>query len=116
MTDLENHCLHVLKTIYDCSIIFFFRYVDDILLCVDKKHIEDVIHVFNSYHNKFKFTYEIENDASIPFLDVKLIRRNNSIITNWFTKPTSSGRLINFDSNHPIKQKRATIHHIRSNR
>ena len=34
-----------------------------------------------------------------------IIRYNNTIITDWFNKPTSFGRLINFRSNHPKQQK-----------
>ena len=96
MSDLENHCLHELKTLHDCTLPFFYRYVDDILLCVDKKHINNILHIFNSYHEKLKFTHEMEVDSSIPCLDVKLIRKNNSITTNWYKKPTTSDRLINF--------------------
>ena len=41
-----------------------------------------------------------------------LIRHNNTIITDWFDKPTSSGRLINFLSNHPIRQKINIIYNL----
>ena len=34
-----------------------------------------------------------------------IIRYNNTIITDWFNKPTSSGRLINFCSDHPEQQR-----------
>lgn len=32
-----------------------------------------------------------------------LIKSNNSLITNWFQKPISSVRLINFSSSYPIQ-------------
>lgn len=48
---------------------------------------------------------EIENDSKINFLDMTLIRQNNRIITNWYQKDTSSGRILNFLSAHPYKMK-----------
>ena len=41
-----------------------------------------------------------------------IIRYNNTIITDWFNKPTSSGRLINFRSNHPKQQKINIIYNL----
>ena len=41
-----------------------------------------------------------------------LIRYNNTIITDWFNKPTSSGRLINFRSNHPKQQKINIVYNL----
>ncbi|XP_011883882.1 PREDICTED: uncharacterized protein LOC105571024 [Vollenhovia emeryi] len=42
---------------------------------------------------------------SINFLDTTIIRNNENLLTNWFRKPSFSGRYINFYSNHPIKYK-----------
>ena len=53
---------------------------------------------------------EREINNSVPFLDTLLIRLNdNRVILNWYQKPTSSGRYINYHSNHPMGQKRNTI-------
>ena len=41
-----------------------------------------------------------------------IIRYNNTIITDWFNKPTSSVRLINFRSNHPEQQKINIIYNL----
>ena len=40
------------------------------------------------------------------------MRRGNKLITNWFRKPTCSGRYINFFSSHPIKHKINTIYNL----
>ncbi|KAI4476983.1 hypothetical protein M0804_013163 [Polistes exclamans] len=49
---------------------------------------------------------EVENNGTLPFLDMNIIRNEDgSILTNWYVKPTSSGRCINYNSNHPISQK-----------
>lgn len=66
--------------------------------------------LFNSYDPNLQFTIEAEKENSIAFLDLVLIRKpNGSIITNWYTKPTASGRIINFMSDHPLQQKISTV-------
>ncbi|EFN72420.1 hypothetical protein EAG_02276, partial [Camponotus floridanus] len=41
-----------------------------------------------------------------------VIRSGTKFITNWFRKPTWSGRYINFYSNHPLKYKINTIYNL----
>ena len=95
MDDLENYCLSVLNKDVNCIPVFYYRYVDDIILCVRKKHIDIVINTFNSYDSNLQFTLELKQDKRINFLDMSLIRNNNMIVTNWFRKQTSSDRVIN---------------------
>ena len=94
MDDLETYCLRSLKENHDVNPLFYFRYVDDTIMCINKTHIDLVLETFNIYNNKLKFTYELEQDTKINFLDMTIIRYNNTIITDWFNKPTSSGRSI----------------------
>ena len=109
MDNLENYCLSVLNIDFNCIPVFYYRYVDDIILCVRKKHIDMVIDTFNSYVSNLQFTFELEQDERINFLDMTLIRNNNMIITNWFRKQTSSDRVINYSSNHPTQQKKNIV-------
>ncbi|EZA56040.1 hypothetical protein X777_04043, partial [Ooceraea biroi] len=44
--------------------------------------------IFNSYHPRLKFTYEVEENGSISFLDTRITNDNGTIITNWYRKPT----------------------------
>ncbi|KYN08066.1 hypothetical protein ALC62_00911, partial [Cyphomyrmex costatus] len=39
------------------------------------------------------------------FLDLVLIKNENKIISDWYHKPTFSGRFLNFHSWHPLSQK-----------
>lgn len=48
---------------------------------------------------------EAEANLCIPFLDVMVHRKNDSIALDWYAKPTSSGRLINYLSAQPFKYK-----------
>lgn len=77
-----------------------------------KEHINIVIDTFNSYNQKLQFTVEKEQENSINFLDLKLIKDNNKIITNWYQKPISSDRLINYLSDHPIPQKKNIVYNM----
>ena len=79
MDDLETNCLSTLKEKHNVNPLFYFRYVDDTIMCIDKKQIDLVVTTFNSYNNRLQFTYEIEQDKKINFLDMTLIRHNNTI-------------------------------------
>ena len=61
---------------------------------------------------KLQFTHEIEIDNKISFLDVLLIKNNDTIENNWYTKPTFSGRFLNFHSKHPRSQKKGMIYNL----
>ncbi|CAD6221817.1 GSCOCG00011645001-RA-CDS, partial [Cotesia congregata] len=84
-------------------------YVDDTLLLIPKDKVDHVFGCFNSINDKIKFNIEIEKESRLPFLDVMVIRCNGRLLTNWYVKETSSGRLLNFKSNHPTKQKEGMI-------
>ncbi|XP_077276910.1 uncharacterized protein LOC143905375 [Temnothorax americanus] len=101
MDDLETHCLQSLSFV----ISFYCRYVDDIFAVVPKSKIDELLTTFNNYHTRLKFTYEMETDSALNFFDTTVIREKNALITNWYRKPTFSGRYINYFSNHPFKYK-----------
>lgn len=89
---------------------FIYKFVDDIICAVPHDMIQVTVDTFNKFNKNIQFTVEIETDSSVPFLDTKVIRTStNSIILNWYQKPASSGRFLNYFSNHPINQKINTI-------
>jgi len=90
--------------------IFYFRYVDDIILLTYKEEIHSILDKFNSYHLRLKFTMESEVNHALNFLNVTLLIKNNRIITDWFHKTTFSGRYLSFYSNHPFSHKIGTIY------
>jgi len=55
-----------------------------------------------------QFTIEIDGNR-INFLDVMIINNNNVLDFGWSMKPTFSGRILSFLSNHPLTQKRGVI-------
>lgn len=105
MRDLEASCLSQL----DFSPIVYCRYVDDIFCILPSNQVEVIINNFNNYHTSLKFTHEMENNRSISFLDVEITRLESELLTNWYRKPTYSGRVLHFYSYNPIVQKEAII-------
>lgn len=89
--------------------IFFKRYVDDCIACVPCDKVEYFLKQFNDYHPKLQFTVEIEENSSINFLDLTLIRNNSRIQTKFFQKPISSGRYVNYFSNQPLTHKKNVV-------
>jgi hypothetical protein len=82
------------------------KYVDDLLMIIPKEEVENTLTIFNGYNKNLKFTMELEDDGRLPYLDVELIRQEDGrILTKWFSKPMASNRLLNFKSNHTLKQK-----------
>ena len=112
MNELEIECLNKLKVPHDVIPLLYTRYVDDSLMIVDKDKIDIVLEIFNSYHDRLNFTHELQNNNSINFLNITIISENTKLFYNWYTKPTSSNRKINFNSKHRIKQKKAIVFNL----
>ena len=57
------------------------RYVEDTISYIKEESIEHVLSKLNGYHDNIEFTYEIENDGKLPFLDVLVIRKDCKVET-----------------------------------
>lgn len=79
---------------------FVALYVDDSIWLLKKHHIELVLDNLNSFNDRINFTMELESDSGINFLDIRIIRCGNRLITRWYKKPFASLRILNFFSNH----------------
>lgn len=94
------------KTQLSYDPILLVKYVDDILLIAPKEELEETFTVFNAVEEEIKFTIETEEDHSLPYLDMRLIRdETTSIKTKFYQKPSNKGRILNFKSAHPLYQK-----------
>ena len=77
MQDLEENYL----SDFDFTISVYFRYVDGTVILIPNNKIEIVTSVLNSYHERIKFTSEVEKNNSLNFPNISLIRNHdNSII------------------------------------
>ena len=109
LQDLEKVVLKKLSF----KIHSYYRYVDDTFLIIPNNKIKDTIGNFNSYHSRLNFTFELEINNTLPFLNLLIIKnQDGTLVTNWFRKNTFSGRYLNFLSNHPFKQKIAIIKNL----
>ena len=110
LEDLETFCLNSLKHIF--KPIIYVRYVHDIFTIIPENMVFIMLNVFNAYDllKRIQFTYEIESEFKINYLDITIIRDDEgNLMTDWYRKNISSGRTLNFESNQPIHQKRAVI-------
>ena len=62
-----------------------------------------------SRHKNISFTFEIEKENCLPFLDVLVSREDNKFFTSLYRKPTFSGLYSNFSSFMPEEYKKGLI-------
>jgi len=87
----------------------YVRYVDDICLYVSNYHeLQEVKALFGN-NSVLNFTYEIEVNKKIPFLDVLLERSNGALRTSVYVKPTNYGDCLNYRSMCPDRYKTGVI-------
>ena len=55
MDDLEQHCLLILGFVPK----FYFRFVDDIILCIPRRKLQYKFNIFNSYDPILQFTFGV---------------------------------------------------------
>ena len=79
LIELENSLLPKLTK----YITFWKRYVDDTICFVKIDTTEFIISVLNSFDINIQFTFEEENDETIPFLDILVSRKRNDITAKY---------------------------------
>lgn len=87
------------------------KYVDDTLVILKKEDVESVFTALNRDTPTVKFTYEVECEGVIPYLDMLIHRtKSRKIETSYYQKPTSMNRLLNYESTHPLMQRRSIVY------
>ena len=87
----------------------WLRYVDDTFTFIKYTKVEMIKTILDSFHKDIEFTYEIEEENSISFLDVRVIRADGNLITEVFRKKTDTNMYINWDSYSPKSWKIGTL-------
>jgi hypothetical protein len=108
---IENtHIKHLLDT---KNILYYTRYVDDILIIYDTRHISDNIiqKYINQIHKNLQLNPTHKDNGQINFLDPTIIRKNSKLEIDIYRKPTTTNTTINYDSNHPTEHKTAAYRH-----
>lgn len=90
----------------------YSRYVDDTLLIIKKEDLSNVLEMFNHYDESIKFTAEVENDLCLNFLDVKVMRSDGKIHTDWYQKKVHANVTVNFQSVHPKQTKCMIVYNL----
>jgi len=109
---LENtHLKHILESKH---IIFYTRYVDDILMIYNTKYTtpETIHQHINKTHPNLQFTPSHEHKNNISFLDLLLIRQPDKIEIDIYRKPTTTDTTINYTSNQPKEHKMAAYRYM----
>ena len=87
-------------------LLFYFWYVNDIILAAPSESVDDILEIFNSLNTKLQFTVEVGINNRISFLDTLL---------SWgwetcFWQAIFSSKFLNFNSYYPICHKRGIIY------
>ena len=105
MIELEKA---ILPELTEC-IKYWKRYVDDTLSFVKLGTISYIITKLNSFDNNIQFTFKEEDKGTLPFLDVLIRRKSNSILTTVFRKHTNNNIYLNWNAFAPDTWKRGTL-------
>ena len=91
------------KKIYNFKAIKLnLRMVDDTLLIIDSKYDTDIHKIFKEFYPKsLEFTYENMENNAIKFLDIKLIKINNTLQYIMQIKALKLEFFVPYKSNHP---------------
>ena len=102
------------KLIKQHSIVFYGRYVDDILLIYNSNNDlnDNILNSFNSIHPNIQYSLEKEQNNKINFLDLKIEKCNNKIIFDIYRKPTTSKTSIHNQSICPTSYKFANFRYL----
>ena len=95
------------------SMKYWTRYVDDTFALIKPNEIESVLKILNDFHESIQFTYELERERKLTFLDVQIERiNNNDIQTSVYRKMTNSDLYMNWKSYSPKSWKIGTLRNL----
>lgn len=86
--------------------LLYKRYVDDTFLLFETRdQIPLFLNYLNGKHNNIEFTAEVEENNTLPFLDITVEHTENGLRTSVYRKKTFTGLTSNFTSASPKKYK-----------
>ena len=98
----------------DCPItfkpIYYKRYIDDTFLIFrDYSHVKMFLDYLNMKHHNIKFTFEIEENNSLSFLDTLITKKDGKLVSSIYRKPSFTGLGLKFLSFCPYLYKINTV-------
>ena len=103
-------CHHEQKWLNNCpnpiKPQLYQRYVDDTFLLFNKsQNPKQFLDYLNKQHKNIKFTFETENNNSISFLDINIVKQPNHFETSVYRKNTFTGLGTSFLSHTSFEYK-----------
>ena len=90
--------------------VFYVRYIDDIFALVDMDQNNDIfVGRMNTLAPTIQFTYELEHNGELPFLECRVMRHTYGFKFDVYRKPSNAGMHLHFFSHHPKHVKRAVL-------
>ena len=106
MQNIEQSIMNLISG----DIIFWYRYVDDVITCIRTEAIPTTLNHINSVNENIQFTMEIEENSILNYLDLKIARKDDGTLSySIFRKPTHTDKYLSFDSNHPLEHKNSVV-------
>ena len=84
--------------------------MNDTCCILRKGHVDGLLNHLNSIRPTIKFTMELEEEESLPFLDTRVTRlANGKLDITVYRKKMYTDRYLHFESHHPIHVKKGTV-------
>jgi len=98
---------HIKHPIDSKHLIFYARYVDDILIIYDSilTSTTNIQHYMDTIHGNIKLNPTHETNDKVNFLDLSITRKPTSLELDIYCKRTVTDNTIIFLSNHPLEHK-----------
>lgn len=114
LNNIEKNNILNANNKYKNNIIYWHRYVDDILVLFDgtERQLTQLHNYINTIHHNIKFTMEKESNKTINFLDISIQNKDQQHIFKIYRKPTQTDHTIHNSSNHPYQHKLAAYNHM----
>ena len=81
---------------YGNDVVFYCRYVDDVMAIIKTNALNKIFHEMNNFDNNLKFTLETMN-PTLPFLDTEIyLDTNNELQHKFYRKKVASTKLHNY--------------------
>jgi intein/homing endonuclease len=79
--------------------------LDDILILYDQQEIDEqmILEKISGVNKNLQFKMSTEANNTINYLDTLIRRDSKGITIELYRKPTKTGRVIHFTSNHPFE-------------
>ena len=106
MCDLENK---IAQNYPDEMPVIYARYVDDIFILTNSRDSIEKLKSRFEDNSVLKFTYELEINSKLAFLDTLVTRQEELLTTSIYTKDTNNGDCINYLSLCPERYKTGVI-------